>query len=365
MKIIFFVPHLRVGGAEQVAALLSSGMISLQHEVWIAAATLDGKLIAKINPDCMLVDLSSQKPIRSRKRLADLVNRIKPHAVICFGIHTGIAATFSKASWQCAPTLIVRNENNLHLDWQRATPLNRIIGPPLSRWAAHRSHVVAVSHSLAAATADYLRIPATRVTTILNPVIDDTALQFRRDRDTTPLSRGGSVPTFVAMGRLEHQKGFDILIDAFARVAMHRQCRLLIFGEGTLRPTLQAKIDAMNLGGSVLLAGHTDDPLAQMRTAHAFVLSSRFEGFGLVLVEALFAGTHVISTDCDYGPSDILEQGRYGTLVPVGDAVRLAEAMLASFDEVDRPARPDDDWFEQFTATQAARNHVALIESLT
>lgn len=365
MRIILFVPQLQTGGAQQAAVLISSGMIALGHNVYIAAASLQGALIQRVNSACTLVDLDSIKPIRARKKLSELVNRIKPDGVICFGIYAGIAAALSKAAWESNPPLIIRNENNLHLDWQQATALNRVIGPLLSRWAAGRSSIVAVSRSLAPATADYLRIPTKDVTVILNPVIDDTSPRSQGDEfDMNPLPSSGSIPTFVAMGRLEHQKGFDVLIDAFSLVSRQKKCRLLIFGEGTLRSTLQAQIDALNLTDSILLAGHTPAPLAQMRSAHAFVLSSRFEGFGLVLVEALFSGTQVISTDCDYGPSEILEQGRYGRLVPVGDVVRLSEAMLESFEDANRYERPRAAWFEQFTATRAARKHIALIESL-
>lgn len=365
MRLLLFVPQLCSGGAQQVAVLLSSGLVALGCEVHIVAADLKGELLGRVDPGCYLIDLKSKKPIRAGGRLAKIINSIKPDSIICFGVYTGIAAAISGLNWKHRPLFIIRNENNLHIDWQQATVLNRIIGPPLSRWAANRAHVVAVSQSLAQPTADYLRLPIDQVTTILNPVFDDTIpVESNNCSVLHPWLRDSACPVFVAMGRLEHQKGFDVLINAFALVRRQAQAQLVIFGRGSLQAALQAQIDALGMQEVVTLAGHTDHAMVQMRASHAFVLSSRFEGFGLVLVEALHAGAQVIATRCDYGPAEILEGGRYGTLVPVDDHAALAAAMLDSLDDRVALPRPLDAWFERFTATAAAHQHIALIESL-
>lgn len=340
-------------------------MASLGHEISIAAPSLSGEPLSRVDQRCSLVDLKSKKPIKARQNLASLINETRPDAVICFGIHTGIAATLSSLSWRTTPALIIRNENNLHTDWQQGTWLNRIIGPYLSRWAARKAHVIAVSKSLAQPTTDFLRIPSSRLTTILNPVIDDSAPQITgTEKALHPWLRDKSVPTFVAMGRLEHQKGFDVLIDAFSRAKKRTDARLIIFGKGALRDALQNQIVSCGMNESICLAGFTPHAITQMSAAHAFVLSSRFEGFGLVLVEAMLAGTKVISTDCDFGPAELLENGRYGKLVPIDDAQALADAMLQSIKEPWAVERPSEAWFSQFTASEAARQHLALIEKL-
>lgn len=362
MKVLLFSPQLVGGGAQQVAILLAAGLLARGHEVCICAGRLSGPLLERVPAGCQLQELGSDRPIRGRKALARLVDSFRPDAVVCFGIFTGIAAGISRLGWRHQPVFVLRNENNLVEDWRLATPMNRVIGPWLSRWVARKACMVAVSRALSPATADYLHIPRSRVTTILNPVIDDTVALDMDEAGLHPWLRDQQEPVFVAMGRLEHQKGFDVLIHAFERVREAAACRLVIFGEGTLREALIRQIDEAGLSGWVTLAGHTDSPLAQMRAAHAFVLSSRFEGFGLVLVEALWAGTRVISTDCDFGPAELLEDGRYGVLVPPEDAGALAEAMLASL-HAQPAAVPDSPWFNQFLATTAADQHVALIEA--
>lgn len=365
MKIILFTPVLSEGGAQQVAFLLASALLENGHEIIIATPLAIGELAENFRKKCRVVDFGTGKPIKSTKSISRLIMDFSADAIICFGIYAGIAAALSKMVFRWKPPIFMRNENNLHLDWQQASFVNRLIGPVLSRWAARHSHVIAVSRALASATANYLHIDSSHVTTILNPVIDDAAVPVETESTKLhPWLADASVPVFVAMGRLENQKGFDVLIDAFAKIKEKTNARLVIFGSGSLRDVLQAQIDSSNMGGAIVLAGHTDCPIAQMRRACAFVLSSRFEGFGLVLVEALWAGTLVISTDCDYGPAEVLEGGRYGTLVPVEDRDALANAMLDVLQQPRSIQRPPDTWFEKFTATEAARQHVALIESV-
>jgi glycosyltransferase involved in cell wall biosynthesis len=365
MKILLYVSQLSAGGAEQAAVLLASGLSELQHEVTIVASSLHGELVSRVKENCKTIDLASKKPIRSLRQLAYCISKTKPDAIICFGINTGIAAALSKLIFRWDSVIFIRNENNLSLEWRGASTLNRLIGPFLSRWSARRGHTVAVSHSLARATAGYLHLAPGKVAVILNPVLDDTApYNGMREPALHPWLQDQSIPTFVAIGRLEYQKGFDVLVNAFAQVRRHARTRLVIFGKGSLHSALQAQIDACGLHNDAILAGFTSDPIAQMRAAHAFVLSSRFEGFGLVLVEALWSGTQVISTDCDFGPAEVLEEGRFGTLVPVNDANALATAILASINQPHSTRRPPDCWFEQFAATQVARQYVTLIESL-
>lgn len=365
MRILLFVSQLTAGGAEQVAVLLSKGFVSLGCDVVIVTARPEGELLARVHNDCRVVSLNSKKPIRALRALAKSVAALAPDVIVCFGFVTGIAASLSKLvfGWKCQ--IVVRNENNLRKEWSLATPLNKLIGPILSRWVARRNKVVAVSHGLSKATEAYLHVPAGTVDAILNPVLDSHLRPKQYPAEHLhPWLRDGMAPTFVAIGRLERQKGFDVLIDAFSTVLKSSNARLIIFGQGSLHDTLKNKIDGLNIDGYVDLAGFTNYPIEQMHASHAFVLSSRYEGFGLVLVEALWAGTKVISTDCDFGPAELLANGRYGELVPVDDAQVLANAMLQSLQAPWTAERPSDEWFKQFTAIEAAQQHLTLFESL-
>jgi glycosyltransferase involved in cell wall biosynthesis len=136
-------------------------------------------------------------------------------------------------------------------------------------------------------------------------------------------------PVVVACGRLNFQKGFDVLIRAHKLVrAAGLEHRLCILGEGPLRSELASLIARMNVSDTVMMPGFLQNPFAAIRHASAFVLSSRFEGLPHVILEALALGTPVVATDCPSGPAEILENGRYGILVPTEDAEAIAKALM-------------------------------------
>lgn len=322
---------------------------------------MQGEFSVDVPSALEVIDLHCEKPIKGTRSLSDLLARIQPDSVIAFGMHTGIAAAISKTRFGWRIPLVVRNENNLKIEWRQSKPLNRLIGPPLSRWAARKSIVVTVSRSLRRPTAAYLKLEEHTVFAIRNPVFDEFSTTGNSKAELHPWLDGSNAPTFVAMGRLEHQKGFDTLLKAFSLVRGSSNAKLIIFGNGSLREKLTLLINKLGLQDSVDLPGYTANPISQMAAATAFVLSSRFEGFGLVIVEALASGTRVVSTDCDYGPSELLEGGKYGKLVPVGDESALSVAMnLAICDEwpYEKPTRQ---WLDQFSAIEAAKQHLALL----
>lgn len=132
----------------------------------------------------------------------------------------------------------------------------------------------------------------------------------------------------VAAGRLVPQKGFDILIKAHAKlIARDVSHNLVILGEGPLRAELEELAKNLGVCGSVVFKGFVSNPSEYFRTASVFVLSSRFEGLGMVILEAMMVGAPVIATDCPYGPAEILENGKYGILVPPEDVDLLSEAI--------------------------------------
>jgi glycosyltransferase involved in cell wall biosynthesis len=134
----------------------------------------------------------------------------------------------------------------------------------------------------------------------------------------------------LAVGKLKRRKGFSTLLRAFARLRARRDARLIVLGEGEERPHLETLAAELGIRDAVDLHGFADNPLAYMARSDVFVLPSEWEGLPTVLIEALVCGCPVVSTDCPSGPAEILDHGRYGTLVPVGDEEALADAILAT-----------------------------------
>ncbi|MGH8144778.1 MAG: glycosyltransferase family 4 protein [Rhodanobacteraceae bacterium] len=171
---------------------------------------------------------------------------------------------------------------------------------------------------------------AHKVAVIPNPILSEPADGLVGARGVHPLQPGrrGDRRTLLAVGRLAHQKGFDLLIRAFARIAgIHADWDLVILGEGKLREDLARMIDAAGLASRVSMPGFDPHVRDAMRRADLFVLSSRFEGIPNALLEAMSESRACVSFDCDTGPRELIEHGRNGWLVPAGDVPALAEAL--------------------------------------
>ena len=221
------------------------------------------------------------------------------------------------------------------------------------------THFVAVSQGTSDSLENALGVPREKITTIYNPIVtpdlDDKAVET----PDHPWFRDDGAPVLLAVGRLEKQKDYPTLIRAFARLAVRRPCRLIILGEGSKRTEVEGLVEELKLTDRVSLPGWAENPLAFMARASLFVLSSRWEGLPTVLVEALACGCPCVSTDCPSGPAEILQDGEFGALVPVGDSAALAEAMERVLD-----APPDRRLLQQRAAYFSADRAVAAYEEL-
>jgi glycosyltransferase involved in cell wall biosynthesis len=252
----------------------------------------------------------------------------------------------------------------LHTTVSQAIPLRgRLITRLVARlartfypWAAS---VVAVSRGVADDFARNSGVARDRIRVVYNPVITPSVIALTQRTPDHPWFGPGQPPVILGVGRLTSAKDFPTLIRAFALFRQRRAGRLMIVGEGEERATLEALIAELGLGDHVALPGFRDDAPTFMAGADLFVLSSVWEGLPTVLIEALAAGTRVISTDCESGPREILQEGRLGALVPPGDAAALAEAMI---DALDRPvSTPPAEALTPFTREAAVDHYLQLV----
>jgi glycosyltransferase involved in cell wall biosynthesis len=227
-------------------------------------------------------------------------------------------------------------------------------------WAAS---IVAVSQGAADDLARTSGLPRDRIRVIYNPVITPAILAQARQTPDHPWFSPGSPPVILGVGRLTRQKDFPTLLRAFARLRRQRPGRLIILGEGEDRPALEALIAELGLTEDAALPGFRDDAMGFMASSALFVLSSAWEGLPTVLIEALAAGTRVISTDCPSGPREILQEGRLGALVPVGDPAALADAMVSALGS--SAGRVPPEALAPFTRDSAVDNYLHLIESVS
>ena len=165
-----------------------------------------------------------------------------------------------------------------------------------------------------------------------------------------------SAPVILAVGRLAHQKNLDLLIESFSIVRKTRDANLLILGDGDKREELAALIEKLNLQNHVDMPGFVDNPYAYMAKSKIFVLSSLYEALPTVLIEAMHCGTQLVSTDCPNGPNEILDHGKYGQLVPVGDKQAMAGALTAALDNLQFEQDPNA--CDRFLAENVAKQYI-------
>ena len=211
-------------------------------------------------------------------------------------------------------------------------PLKRRLLRRARRCYPRADAVVGVSRGV---TTEFAKIPGLageRVHTVYNPILTRYIARKSREPVDHRWLDGSDVPVVLAIGKLIARKGFSTLLHAFARLLARRPARMIVLGEGRLRPSLVALADRLGAAPYVDFPGFAENPYAFLAKADLFVLSSRNEALPTVLIEAMVCGCPVVSTDCEFGPREILEDGRHGPLVPVGDPEALAAAMLSVLD---------------------------------
>jgi glycosyltransferase involved in cell wall biosynthesis len=357
----FFLPGLHGGGAERIVLNLTQGIAERGLPVDLVLAAATGPLLDQVAPGVRLVDLASPRVLRSIGPLARYLRRERPRALVSSMSHANLVALWAARLAGTGTPVVVTEHNTMSQSAGEQGWLERNLWPPLLRgfypWA---SHVVAVSRDAAEDFARTVGIARDRVQVIYNPVIMPGMKARARQTPDHPWFGGGAPPVVLGIGRLTRQKDFPTLIRAFALVRRQRPARLIILGEGEDRGALESLVTEMGLGEDVALPGFRDNPLAWLAASALFVLSSAWEGLPTVLIEALASGTRVVSTDCPSGPREILQDGRLGILVPVGDVPALSAAMVAALDCPPRPIPAAA--LEPFTREVAVDNYLRLVE---
>lgn len=333
--IAIFLPSLRGGGAERVMVTLANGFAARGHRVDLVLARAEGPYLAEVAQNVRIVDLNMDRILASLLPLIRYLRRERPDAMLSALNHANIIAILAYKLAQVKMRLVVSERNSL--SGCRSGIKDKVIFH-LMRWLYPAADsVVAVSKAMAQELIVELGLPKDKVTSIPNPVEVEAIGHLAQFRPKHPWLMPESPPVVLAVGRLEPQKDYLTLLDAFDQLRATRDARLIILGEGAQRSALERDILDRGLSGAVELAGFVENPFGWMKACDLFVLPSRHEGFPNVLVQAMACGAKVVSMDCPTGPDEILESGRWGRLVPVGDAGALAKAMIEALDDSTSP----------------------------
>ena len=268
--------------------------------------------------------------------LARYLQEVRPDALIAAFPFENLAAIAARRLAGVATRVIVTERNTTTAATRRGRTWKRRYLPGLLRHAYPMADaIVAVSDGVADRLARKTGLPRAAIRTVYNPVVVPELPALAAEPVAHPWFRPGGPPVVLGVGRLVEQKDFPTLLRAFALVRQRRPARLVILGDGTAeaRRDLEAVAAGLGCAEDLDLPGFVANPFAYMARASVFALSSLHEGLPGALIQALACGCPVVSTDCPSGPSEILEHGRHGRLVPVGDHEALASAILACLDD--------------------------------
>jgi glycosyltransferase involved in cell wall biosynthesis len=338
-KVAFFVPNLEGGGAERVMVTLAGGFASRGCNVDLVVGNAAGPYGSQLSGEVRLVDLKVGRVLSAAPGLARYLAREKPFGLVSALPHANLVALLAaRLTGSRVKVLVSEHSTMSYLDAHGDSLRSRLL-PSLMRLAYPLAHsIVAVSTGVADDLAQRLALDRRRVRVVFNPVVTPDLNSRSLEPLDHPWFADGGIPVVLGVGRLEPEKDFETLLEAFCRLRRRRPARLVILGEGRQRPALEALSRRLGITHDVALPGFVANPFPWMRRASVFALSSTHEGLANVLIEAMACGTRVVSTDCPSGPSEVMDRGAYGPLVPPGDPDALAKAIEGALDD---PQPPD------------------------
>jgi glycosyltransferase involved in cell wall biosynthesis len=355
-RIAIYLPALVGGGAERVAALLATELSAAGHHVTLVVDFEAPQNEGFVGPDVERVTLAGAHG-RDVIRLADVLKKRQPEIALSIGASANVklvaAHALAKLTGGTSTRVVVSyhgpsSHGSGWLGW-----LGYPLAPLLTRYA---SRTICVSDEIVRHIVQDWRGAAKRAVRIYNPIAIERATPAV---DAQALA--ARPPVVISLGRLVEQKDFAILVEALALIP-RADVRLAIYGEGPEEPALKRLAERLGVAGRIDWCGYVNDPWNAYTTGRCFVLPSQNEAFGNVIVEALASGLPVVSTACG-GPTEILDRGRFGALVPIGDPVALSAAISRALDQPGDP-QPRLARAREFAASAIAVHYEALFEDI-
>ena len=360
-RIAIFMPSLFGGGGQRSMLNLAHGIASCGHPVDLVLAQTEGAFLTDVRRSVRVVDLKASRALTSLPALVRYLRREQPEVMLSVFGYVNIIALWARRLAGVRTRLFVNEQNTVSLEAGNASNWRGRLTPALmKRFYPWANGIVVVSRGVRDDLAQLTNISRERITVIYNPSVVRAEVW---EKAQTPLEhpwfKPGQPPVLLAVGRLQPQKDYPLLLEAFAQVRRAQPVRLIILGEGKERPFVEARIKELGLEQDVDLPGFVKNPYAYMARASLFVLSSRWEGLPTVLIEALCCGIPVVSTDCPSGPREILRDGKYGQLVPVGDVESLTRAIKTTLEE--KTLRPPSESWQPYELGTVVNQYINLL----
>lgn len=322
-----YIQNLDAGGAQPVMVYLANELAARGFATTLIANNVRGVWREHVALNVAVHDLSASNFFHASLKLFAHLRKTRPPVLISALAHANVAA-IAAARLSGTDTKIIAVEHTTTSRWlARLRPSRKVMfGKLIPLLYGRADALVSVSSAAGKDLASVVGIPPDRVTIIRNGSPSMESLEGL-EPPRSPWFDDPTVPVILAAGRLAPEKDYATLLEAFACLRSNHSARLMLLGDGPLRAELEAVAERLGVGDDVSFEGYVTPVLPYFLHGSLFVLSSKFEGFPMVLVEALSCGLPIVSTDCESGPREILDSGEYGELVPVGDAGAMADAM--------------------------------------
>ncbi|MGZ2411028.1 glycosyltransferase involved in cell wall biosynthesis [Sphingomonas sp. F9_3S_D5_B_2] len=336
LRFAFLLPDLSGGGAERVTLTIIEDFLQRGHTVDLLLMRARGDLLPLVPRQVRIVEFGVERIRHLVWPLAKYIEHERPNALQISMWPLTVAGIVSRALSRTRSTLVVSDHSTLSRQYANRGRLHR----QLLKWSVRLAYPLAdvrvvVAREVARDLSRLSGLPADAFKVIYNPIAPPSIPVVGSDVDDL---WGGGGYRILNVARLTAEKNQLLLIKSFASLAQSVEARLIILGEGPLRSELLREAEKLGVADRVLMPGFKIDPSPFYRSADVFVLSSEYEGYPTVLLEAMQAGLQVVSTDCASGPSEILANGQFGKLVPCGEDELLGQAI---FETLMQPSAPE------------------------
>ncbi|MCA9839472.1 MAG: glycosyltransferase [Trueperaceae bacterium] len=347
-RLALFLPSLAGGGAERVLVDLAEGFARRGHRVDLVLAAAEGPYLKTLSEAVNVIDLGVRRTLSATPKLRAYLTKTKPDALLSTLEHANVVAVLANKLAGSATKVFIReaiSTSNSTMDLGKA---KAFVAMSLMRLFYPRADgIVAVSEGVQEDMVKTLGVKPEKIEMILNPVLTERVFKLADEPLDHPWFQT-EIPVLLSVGRLTYQKDFPTLLKAFARLRAKRQVRLVILGEGEERDKLEQIASDLEITADLDMPGFVDNPFKYMARASAYVLSSIAEGLPNALIQAMALGRPVVATDCPSGPREILEGGRYGKLIPMGDVEAMTKALTQVLSEPHKAM--SDDWVRRYEA---------------
>lgn len=361
--IAFFLPAMNSGGAEKTVLMLATAFANRGIKTDILLVRKEGVYIPRIPKNIRVIELGAKGMVQSIFPLMNYLKAERPDVLISGlpgpNVITLMARHLTQKATSCATKIIITQHHPFTQNAAASTKLRTKIRTALARFLFKRAdEIIAVSDGVATDLAAVTGIPRVHITTINNPLDLAHIADYAVKPVTHPWLADPAIKILISVGRLAPPKDYETLLLALSEIP---NIKLLICGEGPGRSKITNLITTLNLQDRVQLLGFVDNIYASVAAADALILSSKHEGFGNVLIEAMAVGTPIIATDCPYGPAEITQNGKYGYLAPIADSAAMQSAITQTLKKPPQTAEALKNHAKKFSIDNIMKEYLKLM----